>query len=333
MVFRFSVVCIYMKNKNTRLLDTLEQKRNAYDECCKKILLDPQIMAYILKECVNELSCFSRKEIEHLLCTNMVIGNTEDLTVSGAKVCFDICFQIPDKNLIIDLEAQSKDPSAYPLLSRAIYYGNRLLDGQIEERYGSFRKVYSIWILLDPARDGGNVINVYRVNEKTMLKEYKGNEAYYDLVCIVMIGVPKENEEPMNELMGLLQVLFVINQEVEYIKTTLIQKYGILLTKELDQEVDAMCNWSEVVYQNAMRKGMQEGMQKGMQKGIQKGMQEGIQKGIQRGMDKGIQKGNRDSALLHTKKIMERFLIGPQEAMDVLDIQGQLREDLLKELE
>lgn len=83
-----------------RLLDTLEQEKYYYDESCKKILCEVQIMACILKECVEEFERFSRKEIEQLLKQGIIIMNGEEISVNGARIYYDVFFEVKGEKLL-----------------------------------------------------------------------------------------------------------------------------------------------------------------------------------------------------------------------------------------
>lgn len=67
-----------------------------------------------------------------------------------------------------NLEAQHKDNPGYPLVSRAIYYCSRLLSKQMNAPdgfqhfdYDKIKKVYSIWICIQHAREKDDATNVY----------------------------------------------------------------------------------------------------------------------------------------------------------------------------
>ena len=299
-----------------RLLDTLEQEKYNYDESCKKILCEVQIMAYILKECVEEFERFSRKEIEQLLKQEIIIMNGEEISVNGARIYYDVFFEVKGEKLLIDVEPQNREPGTYPLLTRAMYYGIRMLDRQIGGRYASFKKVYSIWILFNPTGNKGNVINTYSMNEKSKLKEYQASKKDYDLVQIVMIHLPKKGQKGKSPMMELLKDIFVENYSPKHIKDILVNKYGIILTEGLDQEVDRMCNWSEGVYEN----GKLEGRKEGRKEGRLEGQKEGISAGIQQ------------STLNHVQKIMKKFSLNETEALDVLEVEGELRAKVLEKI-
>lgn len=57
------------------------------------------------------------------------------------------------------------------------------------------------------------------------------------------------------------------------------REYRIPVTERMKEEMNLMCNLSDLVEERAMEKGRQEGMEKGRQEGMEKGRQEGMEKG------------------------------------------------------
>lgn len=56
--------------------------------------------------------------------------------------------------VIVDVEAQKKDPSEYKILNRAVFYVGRLLSSEKERDftgsdYDAIKSVYSIWICMN----------------------------------------------------------------------------------------------------------------------------------------------------------------------------------------
>lgn len=100
--------------------------------------------------------------------------NTEDKTLTEGTVTFDIRFRAstPDGSalgLIINVEAQHSASVSYPLVTRALYYVSRLISSQHDvdfdkSHYEKIRKVYSIWLCMDPPGDESGITQ-YRVQE------------------------------------------------------------------------------------------------------------------------------------------------------------------------
>ena len=138
-----------------------------YDKTAKKLLANKQILAQIMKGCVNEYSSCSVSEIAekyiegtpevgsvgvHVDDTNrekkpssddVIIGsNNEDSTLTEGTIYYDVRFDAiaptmedskPSQDvirLIINIEAQTSFNPGYPLTKRAIYYCSRMISAQ-----------------------------------------------------------------------------------------------------------------------------------------------------------------------------------------------------------
>lgn len=92
------------------------------------------------------------------------MGN-EDISQNEGTVYYDVRFNAiapsteehGNIRLIINAEAQNRFKLKYPLTKRAVYYGSRLISAQhgtvfTKSDYQKLRKVYSIWICVNPAK-------------------------------------------------------------------------------------------------------------------------------------------------------------------------------------
>ena len=182
----------------------------AYDNYCKIILSNKQILAHIMKECVSEYADVSLEDIPNyievtpetdVMMDPMIKGsNLEDESIPGAAIRYDVLFEasLPKKKekigLFINIEAQNQEHPGYPLISRALYYCCRLLDKQKNRNhgfqhsnYGDIKKVYSIWICFMHSEKKNDVINTYSIKETCMQGEWMAPEEQYDLMKAVMI--------------------------------------------------------------------------------------------------------------------------------------------------
>lgn len=142
-----------------KLIDTAADEAQ-FDDCVKKLLSNRLVLAWIMKECVDEFKQFpieriakdgfdgevqisevavDQDELDYLeeLADMSIEGlNTEDNSIKESKVIYDIRFSaiVPDTNepvqLIINIEAQKDDNTPYPLIKRAIYYVSRMISAQ-----------------------------------------------------------------------------------------------------------------------------------------------------------------------------------------------------------
>ena len=87
-----------------------------------------------------------------------IIGlNTENREINEGVIYFDIIFYVRLKSgrsqIIINVEAQTDEPTRYDILYRAIFYVSRMILAQKEREftgseYNKIKRVYSIWICM-----------------------------------------------------------------------------------------------------------------------------------------------------------------------------------------
>ncbi len=272
---------------NLEIADVIDrnQLHQTYDEYCKKILSNKQVLAYILKTCAAEFETVSLTEIPKYIEQRSSINrltapiegmSREDHSVSGAEIIYDILAQvrIPDSDqrknisLIINLEAQSNDQVPYPLLSRGIYYGSRLLARQKNREVGfehsdfqDLMKVYSIWVVMNTSKKKEGVLNRYTLKEECFGKEYHFPQKDYDKLAIVMIYPKQEYDvnDDEHSLMELLHILFQSTMPSVEKKRQLQENYGIQMTRELETEVESVCNLSQVFVDQGRAEGLKKG--------------------------------------------------------------------------
>ena len=285
-----------------------------YDEICKHLLSYKPILARILKECVEEYHDLSYEAIQACIEPDLkgahmhIIGrNTEDLTIPEAKILYDLLFTaaLPKQKeqvaLFINIEAQNRDDPSYPLLKRALYDGSRLLAGQKGEHhgfehssYGEIKKVYTIWLCFGHAK----------------------KKADYDVLEVVMVYPGTKRREEENGMMGLLKELFCEGGEEK--GKRLEEKYGIRMTKEMEKEVDRMCNLSQIFVDKGIAMGEVSGIEKGLVLGESKGRTE------------GRLEGKEESNVACVRSLSKHLSINYEEAMDLLEIEEALRPSILR---
>ena len=95
--------------------------------------------------------------------------------------------------------------------------------------------------------------------------------------------------------------MFIKNLAVEDKKKQLQKTYGILMEKEIDKEVMDMCNFSDFIEQ--------------------------------RGMEKGLEKGKVETTILYVTKLMQRINVSAEDAMNMLDVEEDIRPAILQSLQ
>ena len=188
-------------------------------------------------------------------------------------------------------------------------------DGFQHSDYGKIKKVCSIWICIGHSNQKNDVINTYKIQETCETKIWHAAKEDYDLITAVMVYPKKEGvrkaqdipnageqeDENKQRLLELLKILFIKNLAVEDKKKQLQKTYGILMEKEIDKEVMDMCNFSDFIEQ--------------------------------RGMEKGLEKGKVETTILYVTKLMQRINVSAEDAMNMLDVEEDIRPAILQSLQ
>ena len=209
-----------------------------FDAACKRVLAEKIVLAWIMKESLDEYRGCDVNEIaaryiegEPQVSTVAVsVDETnadgrihgisgEDATLTESKSLYDVRFMAltPDTGeqvrLIINVEAQDRNDPGYPLTKRAIYYCSRMISAQYgveftNSEYGKIKKVYSIWVCLNSSEERRNTITRYSLQEDNLFGTVKEPARNYDLMSVVMICLGKEQSSVDNRLLQMLNTLF-----------------------------------------------------------------------------------------------------------------------------
>lgn len=252
-----------------------------YDECAKRLLGQKIILAHILAHAVDEFRGMRAEDIvSHIEgdpyinavpvdpgMTNRVfekegervVGfNSENQELYEGLIRFDIIFYVRMKDgvsqIIINIEAQRKEPTEYHILNRAVFYTSRMISSQKERdftnsNYNDIKRVYSIWICINMKENSLEHIHLQK-DSLINSHNWKGN---MELFNIVMIGLSEEVPEAdkkyeLHRLLGALLSQTLTVQEKENIME---EEYKIPMEQELREEVDIMCNLSQGIREDA----------------------------------------------------------------------------------
>ena len=281
-----------------------------YDEGVKRLLANKSILAVIMKECVPEYhGCTVREIAEKYIEGEPQIGavgvdadetnRNVSATIHGTNVRFYATAPSEDGliGLILNVEAQNRYNAGYPLLKRAIYYCSRMISAQYgteftKGEYGKIKKVYSIWVCMNPPKNRRNTITQYSIQEKHIIGEAVEQVRNYDLMSAVMICLGDEDDKNYGGLLKFLEVLLSEEKSPETKKEILETEFDVPMTQTLESEVRRMCNLSQGV------------MEKGVAKGI----------GI------GEERGENKATLNAIRNVMNSFKVSADAAMDALHI-------------
>ena len=286
-----------MRNEFARNLD-LAQAKIQYDEQCKKVLGDKNVLSWILQRTVREYAGMNREEIMKCIEGEPEIGSrrvnpgetnasqitgmaNEDKVNEEGTIFYDIRFfaWIPKSRekirLIIKVEAQKKYHTGYSLTTRGVFYGARMISAQLGTEfeipeYDKIKKVYSIWICMNAPQYIGNAISEYKLEKTDLIPGIPDRRKEYDKLSVVMVclNTKKETED---QFLGMLQTLFNTELAEKEKKERLEQEYEIQMENGFGKELSLMCNLSDTVEERGIQKGIEKGIEQGMEKGIEKG--------------------------------------------------------------
>ena len=255
-----------------------------YDAACKRVLSEKAILARIMKSCLEEykdcdVGDIAEKYIEgQPQVSNLPVlpdeggtvingMDTEDKSVREGMVTYDIRFHavVPDSReeigLIVNVEAQNDFYPGYPLTKRGIYYCCRMISSQhgrefTGSHYEKIKKVYSIWICMNPPKSQGNTITRYRLMEEHLVGEAAEPVRNYDLLSIVMLCLGGPDGENYDGVLRMLDVLLSNKTSAAEKRKILQDDYDIQMTQRLESEVSVMCNLSKGVEEKGVAKGI-----------------------------------------------------------------------------
>lgn len=315
--------------------------RAAYDAACKRLLSEKMILAWIMKSCLEEYkSCSVREIAEHFIEGSPQIGeipvmpeeessiiqgmDTEDKSLTEGTVTYDIRFYAlaPGSGerirLIINLEAQLDFYPGYPLLKRGLYYCSRMISSQYgrefsNSHYEKIKKVYSVWICIDPPKNRRNTITSYQMYEKNIVGSVQEKVQDYDLLSVVMVCLGGAEAGCYDGLLRLLDVLLSSEKDAQEKRKILLDDYDIKMTHSFESEVSEMCNLSQGVWD----------------KGVQKGMELGKELGKEIGKEIGREMGREESRMFSLQSLMKTMNWTAEQAMAALEIPSGERQKYL----
>jgi hypothetical protein len=303
--------------ENTNLQRSVEAIKGnpKLDKSVKELFADKQILARILKRVTNEFkdedietimsAIEGEPEIETVPvepgltnaktipaeATKIVGENTESSIPNEGTYYFDVRFtvRLPDNKkadfgirIIVDVEGQYDYYPGYDVVTRGVFYGARMISSQsgtefIGEDYGNLRKVYSIWICMDPPDYAENSIVRFSVKPEVVAGNFPQDRLdgmKYDLMDVVLVFISTEKSTDKDELCGMLEVLLDDKTDKEERLTKLEAEYGMKRTYELESRVNGMCDYSLGIAKKNYLLGEAQGIAQGEARGVEQGQSE-----------------------------------------------------------
>ena len=285
-----------------------------YNEYCKELLSCRQLLARILQGATEEFSdvpldmiwqCIEgTPEISKIPVVNVtrdsekIIGSdTVDTKPNEGTITYDVRFSAyapcgdTSIKLYMNLEAQKNLDVGYPLVTRGIYYGSRMISSQYgvefkNSQYQKIKKVYSIWICYDVPESMGNSIVKYAITKEDMIGYVPDKKWEYDKMTLVFIYLNedgKEHEEEYKkeycELIHLLNTVFSeqlsVGQKLEILK----KQHGFEFEEKDKEVLNEMCNFAE---------GLEERIEKRVTQRITQSVTESVTKSVTESVTKSV---------------------------------------------
>ena len=279
-----------MKQQTTiaESIDAVTEKEK-YDAACKRVLSEKIILAWIMKSC---LSAYHHCDVNEI-ATRYIEGEpvvssiplapdesnangrihgmgTEDTTLTEGKTTYDIRYRalLPDTDepveIIINIEAQNDSDPGYPLVKRGVFYCGRMISSQYgvdftHSEYGKLKKVFSIWICIDPPKARENTITEYTLTEKNLVGQIQEAVSNYDLLSVILIGLGSERSETDSDILNILNVLLGSESDAAQKKEYLQNGFAIPMTEHFEREVSEMCNLGDHIEQKGIERGIEQG--------------------------------------------------------------------------
>ncbi len=256
-----------------------------FDNECKKILTNKDILANIMLGCLEEyrgvgvyeisdryIEGNPKNDVPILEQPPQIVGNSNEFnSFNEGRSTFDVTFMagIPNNTgeelyLMLDVEAQNNANPGYPILKRGSFYCGRMIVSQygsvfVKSDYGKLRKVVSMWLCPFPSKkEQEYTINVYRMKETHIVGDYGARKEDYDNFCMVVIFLGNKKPEELTGLMRFLTVLFVSELPAEEVTRIIRDEYHVRITPDIEKGVAKLCNLSEGIRQRAEEKGRKE---------------------------------------------------------------------------
>ena len=285
-----------VKTNLTNALEVADIKAQ-YDAQVKQILSNKVILAWILRETVNEMKPLSIDAIIQCIEGEPLVAevpvfpgketingmSTESKIPNEGEITYDIRFIVitPGKQrikLIINVEAQRESFRCYDLVKRAVFYCARMLSAQLDTEfkipyYDDVKKVYSIWICMHPSKKTQNTITEYHMQADDRYGKYSG-KAGYDLLSVIMIRIGLETQQEQQKLLKLLRTLLSDKMTINSKLDILESEYKIPRNRKIAEEAGNLCNLSELIEEKGIEKGIVKGKAEGKAEGKEEGRAE-----------------------------------------------------------
>ena len=276
-----------MKQETQHSILMAAENGQKYDESCKQMFRNREIIAPILKYVVEEFRDCTQEEIIRCIDADSITEEvpvdelpskmqdlgTEMTAVFEKTIHYDVHFKarnpkLSDEKMLImlhvDFEVQNDYRPAnprYPIIKRAIYYVAREISSQLgtlteKTNYADIEKAYSIWVCNESIPENlQNTITRYSFTKEDVIGKTDEPEEDYDLMEVILIRRGKEAAQ--EDIFQYLESIFTSD-----IKK--MRKYvDIPAESKIEREVARMTGLGQAIYDKGLLQGREQGIQRG----------------------------------------------------------------------
>ena len=126
--------------------------------------------------------------------------------------------------------------------------------------YEKLKKVYSIWVCMNPPGRRKNSIIRYRLAEEPLVGESAEPPQNYDMLSIVLLCLGGPESGNYGGILRMLDILFSQDTSAAQKRKILQDDCGIQMTQRLETEMSNMCNLSKGVIDKSLAQGREKGI-------------------------------------------------------------------------
>lgn len=270
------------KERDRRREEALTEKkiREECDRLSKLVLSSPAVLSLFLPHTCWEFEGLTSEEVQKRIIRHpqgtravdaeaAVVFEKTEVLEDQAKTTFDMLFEAEAPGSVmlrINVEVQGKYLSDPVMKGRMVYYTVRLISTQKAEEfftgshYDKLRKVYSIWICLNPPAKRRGCLVRHRFMTEVFYPgghyELKEPDQGIDKMGIVEICLAKDPEK-QEGWMQALQVL-LDEESTPQERRRVLEENHVKFTDQEDEEVMKMFSYSDYLEERVRAKTMAE---------------------------------------------------------------------------
>ena len=279
-----------------------KKKNRSSDESFKALMHNSDILSWILRGNLEEFKDMDIEEIKDCLTLGknrkFVIGRDKEyVSRRHGRIELDTAFdvRIPGTNdkvsVIVGIEGQNDPEPGYPLGKRAEYYLARMVSAQKEidfkgSDYGSLRRCYSIWCVMDPRSDDKNTVVRYGMKAEVVHGEKGYVPEKLDTFNVIMINIGEYSSD-LPDSLAFPAALFS-DMEEEGRKELVNERFKFELGDDELEMLKDMSTLDQDKFNHGRRVGKAEGRAEGIVEGEAKGRAEGRTEGKIESASEGV---------------------------------------------